>query len=164
MLNKIIILLAAMLSIAGCSSDAPPPAAERVPGATTALFLPVMADNWVGGVVQVATKNKDRCGQFGANILPDPVDDDYIVEIAGNNDIFFHVFRLDAQTVCDKYGMFYATQGNEYLIKFLIKNNQCEFALLEKSPNGGQKEINTYPAHASKVDGIKVCEKKENLY
>lgn len=164
MFNKILILFVTAMTIAACSSQTPPPAAESKPASYTSLYLPVLADQWAGGIVQLATKEKNGCGQFAANILPDPVDDDYIVEIAGNRDIFFHIARADAQTQCNRVGMFYAVKGNEYLIKFEIKNNRCEFSMLEKTPGGEQRIINTYPAHVSNVDGIKVCANKDNLY
>ncbi len=160
---KLLILLAAAAAIAGCSSKAPPPPVTRAPGATS-LYIPALAEQWTGGVVQLATKDKYGCGRFAPNVLPDPVDDDYIVEIEGNKDIFFHIARADAQTGCNIYGMFYATRGNDYLVKFEIINNQCKFALTEKSPAGIQNKINTYPAHVSNVDGIKVCENKSRLY
>jgi len=164
MYNKLLILLIAAASIAGCSSNAPPPPVVRKPGTYTALMLPVLADKWTNGVVQLVTKDKSGCGRFAANVLPNPVDDDYIVDIEGDRDIFFRIARTDGQTECTKVGMFYATKGNEYMVKFDIKNKQCEFSLTEKTPKGVQQKISTYPPYVSNVDGIKVCENKDKLY
>ena len=164
MFNMIFILLAATIAISGCSSNTAPIPVERVPGTYTAINLPALSDQWGNGVLQLAPKNKNGCGQFLANILPSPVDDDYFVEIEGNRDTFFHVSRTGAQSECNLFGMFYATKGNEYIIKFEIKNKQCEFSLLEKTPRGSQSRISTYPSYVSAVDGIKVCESKEKLY
>ncbi len=162
MFRKILVLLASV-AVAACSSNTPP-TVVRVPGSYTALNLPVLEDKWEGGIVQLATKDKKGCGQFAANILPSPIDDDYIVDIEANRDIFFHIARTAAQTECNKIGLFYATKGNEYIVKFEVKNKQCEFSLLEKTPDGAQHKISTYPAYVSNVDGIKVCENKNNLY
>jgi hypothetical protein len=163
MLSKILVVLAAAVACTGCSSNTPPPV-TRAPGSYTALNLPVLADKWAGGIVQLATKDKKGCGQFVANILPSPIEDDYLVDIEGNRDIFFHIARTAAQTECNKIGLFYATKGNEYIVKFDVQNKQCEFSLLEKTPDGVQHKISTYTAYVSNVDGARVCENKSNLY
>ena len=162
---KNLILLTTIVNIAACASNNTPTAPEeRRPGSYTAVFLPVMADKWNGGIVQLAVKDKNGCGHLENNILPNLIDDDYIVDIEGDRDIFFHISQSNAQTACTKNGMFFAIRGNTYTFKFEIKNNQCEFSLLEKSPNGVQNTINSYPSHVSKVDGVRVCENKYKLY
>lgn len=165
MLRKILVLLATAVAIAGCSSSTPPPppAVGRTPGSTT-LLLPALADKWASGTVQLATKDARGCGRFSANVLPTPIDDDYILEIDGNHDIFFHIARADAQNECSKYGIFYATKDNEYAVKVDIQDRQCKFTLTEKAPGGVANNITTYPAFVSNVDANKVCENKDKLY
>ena len=164
MLGKLLTHLTAILFIAGCASNTPPPPATRIPGTYTAVNLPVLAERWVDGVVQLASKEKNGCSKFPKNILPYPIEDDYTVDIEGNRDIFFHLSRADGEVDCNKYGMFYATKGNEYTFTFQVKNTQCVFTLTEKLPSGMQKKIPSYPAHVSSVDGVKVCENKDKLY
>lgn len=162
MFSKIYILLATVITIAGCSNPTPP--VVRPPGSYTAINLPALSEKWMGGIVQLVPKNKNGCAQFSSNILPATIEDDYTVDIEGNRDIFFHISRADTQTQCNIYGMFYSTKGNEYTVKFEIKNKQCDFAITEKKPNGTQNKLSTYPAYVSIVDGIKVCENKDKLY
>lgn len=162
MFYKILILLAATIVMAGCSSTKTP--VVRKPGSFTSITIPVFSDQWVNGNVQLATKNKNGCGAFSNNILPATSDKDFTSDIEGNQDIFFHISRSDAQIECNKIGMFYATKGNEYSLNLVTKNKQCEISLIEKTPGGTKNKIQTYPAHASMVDGIKVCENKDRLY
>ena len=60
--------------------------------------------------------------------------------------------------------MFYATKGKEYLLNVNLKEQSCKISLIEKSANGEQREMNTYPAYVSQVDGVAVCENKDKLY
>lgn len=161
MTNKFPILLLATLFIAGCSSTPEPK--KRTPG-SAALSLPALSDKWTKGIVQLATKDARGCGRFAANVLPNPVKDDYIFEIDGNKDIFFHIARSEAQGECNMYGMFYANKDSDYIVKFEIKNQKCEFLLTEKSPKGIQFKTSTYTPYVSNVDGTKVCEDKSRLY
>ena len=163
MLNKSLIILAATITLVGCSSTKAPPVVLK-PGSYTALTIPVFTDLWANGVAQFATKNKNGCGEFSGNVLPASPDQDFNLDIEGDRDIFFHISRADAQVACNKYGIFYATKGNEYILNLDTKNQQCEISLIEKTPKGTQSKINTYPAHESKVDGIKVCQNKDRLY
>lgn len=162
MFNKILFLLAATVAMAGCSSPTAPVVREA--GSFTSITIPVFSDQWVAGKVQVATKNKNGCGAFSNNILPAVYDKDFTSDIEGNRDIFFHISRTDAQIECNKVGMFYATKGNEYSLNLVTKNKQCEISLIEKTPGGTKYKMQTYPAHVSMVDGIKVCENKDRLY
>jgi hypothetical protein len=162
MSNKVFTVLLAAIVVAGCSS-APPPVVRK-PGSFTSITFPVMTDLWADGKVQLATKNKNGCGELSDNIIPATFESDLAFEIEGNRDFFFRVARTDAQGVCDKVGIFYAAKGNEYTFNLSTKNNQCEISLTEKTPNGIQKAIKSYPAHVSAVDGKKVCENKDRLY
>jgi hypothetical protein len=162
MFNKILFLLAAAVVMAGCSSTPPP--VVRKPGSYTAITFPVVSDLWVDGNVQLATKNKNGCGEFSKNILPATPDKDFTLDIEGNRDIFFHISRADAQVECNKIATFYVTKGSVYTLNLETKNRQCEISLIEKTPGGAQNKTKTYPAHASMVDGIKVCENKDRLY
>lgn len=161
MLNKILFLLAAAIVMAGCSSTAH---VERTPGTFTALTIPVVSDLWVNGVLQLSKKNKKGCGEFSKNMLPATSDQDFTVDMEANQDTFFHISRADAQVECNKYGIFYVTKGNQYILNLETKNKQCEISLIEKTPNGAQSKIKTYPVYVSTVDGIKVCENKDKLY
>lgn len=162
MIRTIFILFAAAIVMSACSGTKQ--AIVREPGTYTAVTVPVLSDLWLDGSVQLATKAKRGCGQLSKNLLPAAADQDVTLDIEGNRDIFFQASRADAQTKCKKAGMFYATRGNVYTLKLETKNNQCEVSLLEKTPRGAQNKINTYPVFVSPVDGIKVCENKENLY
>ena len=162
MFSKVLILLAAVIAMAGCSSTNTPVA--RKAGSFTSITFPVFSDLWVDGNVQLAAKNKNGCGEFSKNILPAASDKDFTLDLEGNRDIFFHISRADAQIECNKIGTFYVTKGNIYTLNLETKNKQCEISLMEKTPNGTKNKINTYPAHASRVDGIKVCENKDRLY
>jgi len=165
MRNKFLIILLAALSIAGCSSNEPPPPAAqtKTPG-STALYVQAQAEKWSSGILQLATKDAKGCGQFAASVLPNLIDDDYIVEIEGDHDIFFHIARTETANECNFFGMFYANKGSDYTVKLEIKNQQCEFSLKEKLPSGVQIKTSTYPAYVSNVDDTKVCQNKSKLY
>jgi pectin methylesterase-like acyl-CoA thioesterase len=160
MFNKILILLAATITLAGCSST---PVARK-PGSFTAITFPVSSERWENGSVQLATSKKYGCGKFSDNILPASVDKDFSVDIEGNQDTFFHVTRVDAKIACNESGFFYASKGNEYTLNVKAHGQQCIVTLTEKTPGGTQSKINTYPAFVSRADGIKVCTSKERLY
>lgn len=162
MLRQTITLLAATVLVAGCSSTGS--SVARKPGTFTAINVPVHSDLWLDSVVQVATKKHRGCGELSKNLLPATADKDFSTDIEGDQDIFFHVSRADAQVECNKYGMFYATKGNEYTLKLETNNRQCQVSLVEKSPKGTQQKINTYPAHVSQANGVKVCANKSDLY
>ena len=162
MFRNILILLAAAIAMAGCSSTKAP--VVRKLGSFTSITFPVVSDLWADGNVQLAAKNKNGCGEFSKNILPATSDKDLTLDIEGNRDIFFHISRADAQVECNKIGIFYVTKGNVYTLNLETKNKQCEISLIEKTPGGAKNKISTYPAHASMVDGIKVCENKDILY
>lgn len=164
MFNRTLYLLAAAIVLTGCSSTKTPAAVERKAGSFTSITIPVFSDQWVGGNVQLATKDKNGCGAFSNNILPATSDKDLTSDIEGNRDIFFHISRADGQLECNEVGMFYAASGNEYTLNIVTKNKQCEISLIEKTPGGIQNKIQTYPAYASIVDGIKVCTNKDRLY
>jgi hypothetical protein len=162
MFNKTLISLAAALAMAACSTPEPP--IVQRPASLTTITIPVFPAQWVDVNLRLATKAKRGCGAFAGNVLPAVYDRDFTLEIEGNRDIFFHISRTEPKFECNKVGMFYATRGNEYTLNLVTKDNQCEISLIEKTPDGASKSINTYPAHASMVDGIKVCENKDNLY
>jgi len=160
MINKF--LIAATVAVAGCSTpDAP---VVRVPGTFTSLSVPIISDQWLAGKIQLAIKNKKGCGEFSNDLLPPTSENDFTMDIEGNQDFFFHIARFDAQIECNKTGIFYAGRGNQYVLNLDLKNKQCEISLIEKKPDGNTYKIKTYPAHASVVDGIKVCENKNKLY
>jgi hypothetical protein len=161
MFNKILLLLASAIVMAGCSSTSAP---VRKPGSFTAITFPVVSDLWLDGKAQLTTRDNKGCGEFANNLLPPTPSKDVSVDIEGNRDIFFHVSRADAQIECNKVGTFYATKGNEYLLNLETKNRQCEISLIEITPKGAKNKIKTYPAFASQVNGIKVCENKDRLY
>ena len=162
MINKLLFLFAATIILAGCSSTVAPVA--RKPGTFTAITFPVFSELWVDGVVQVGIKDKKGCGVFSDNYLLTVHDTDFSVDIDGNQDIFFHLSRADAQIECNKIGTFYATKGNTYTLNLETKNRQCEISLLETKPSGIQNKIKTYPSYVSIVDTNKVCENKDKLY
>ena len=162
MINKLLILLASTFVFVGCSTTDTP--VVRQPGTFTAITFPVFSELWVDGVVQMAIKNKNGCGVFSPNYLLTVHDTDFSVDIEGNQDIFFHVSRADAQIECNKIGTFYATKGNVYTLNLETKNKQCEISLLETKPNSVATKIKTYPSHVSIVDTTKVCENKDKLY
>jgi hypothetical protein len=128
------------------------------------MNIPALSEQWISGSVQLAPKNKNGCGLFPGNILPDTIEDDYLVDIEANRDIFFKLSRITTQSECHYSGFFYASKGHEYSVKFEMKGKQCEFSLTEKTPTGILKKINTYPSYLSIVDGKKVCENKDRLY
>jgi hypothetical protein len=158
------LLYAVIITLTGCASDLPPETPERAPGTFTAINIPALTEQWISGNVQLATKNKNGCGVFPGNILPATIDDDYLVDIEANRDIFFKISRTTTQSECQYSGFFYASKGNEYSVKFEMKGKQCEFSLTEKTPSGLSKKISTYPAYLSNIDGKKVCENKDRLY
>ena len=162
--RSIFLLLATIFTITGCSSPTPPAPEERPSGSFTAINIPALSELWVSGSVQLSTKNKRGCGQFPGNILPSTIDDDYLVDIDANSDIFLNISRTDEKSTCNFLGLFYASKGNEYIVKFEVKGKQCEFTLTEKTPTGTQRKISTYPSYISVIDGQKVCDNKDKLY
>lgn len=163
MFSKLFTLLAVTLALFGCSSTPETPV-QRQPGAFTSLTFPVVSDQWENGKVQLATNDKRGCGKFSNNILPTIFEKDFTLDIVGDQDTFFHISRSERNLECNEVGLFYATRGNEYTLSLNIKNQQCEISLTEKTPDGALNKINTYPAYASRVDGIKVCRNKDLLY
>lgn len=162
MFNKILILLAAAIAMVGCSSTKTPVA--RKPGSFTAITFPVVSDRWENGNVQLATNNRNGCGEFSNNVLPATADKDFSLDIEGDRDIFFHVSTTVGNISCNEFGLFFATKGNEYTLSLKTRDQRCVVSLIEKTPRGAQNKINTYPAYASTVDGIKVCMSKDKLY
>ncbi len=160
MLNKILILIATTITMAGCSFGP----AVRPAGTFTSLTVPVNSDIWADGNVQLATKDKRGCGELSKNMITGLVDKDLDIDIEGNRDIFFHLSRADAQVECNKFGIFYATKGNQYTLNLETKNKQCEISMIEKTPSGKQSKINTYQAFVSIEDSAKVCTDKRKLY
>lgn len=155
--------MAVALALPGCSSTQETPV-QRKPGSFTSLTFPLASDQWENGKVQLATNNKKGCGKFSNNILPAIFEKDFTLDIEGGQDTFFHISRSTHNLECNEVGMFYAAQGNEYTLHLKIKNQQCIISLTEKTPGGALNKINTYPAYASRVDGIKVCINKDWLY
>jgi hypothetical protein len=164
MFSKLFTLLAVTLALLGCSSTQEAPVVQRTSGSFTSLTFPVVSDQWENGKVQLATNNKRGCGEFSNNILPAIFENDFTLDIEGGQDIFFHISRSEQNLECKEVGFFYATQGNAYTLSLNIKNQQCVISLTEKTPDGALNKINTYPAYASRVDGIKVCRNKDLLY
>ena len=162
MFNKILILAAAAIAIGGCSSTDIP--VEVTSESSITITFPVFSNQWENGNVQLATRNKNGCGEFSNNILPAAADKDVTLDMEGGRDIFFHVSREDEKFKCDELGLFYATKGSEYTLSLDIKDQQCLISLIEKTPGGAQNKIKIYNAYASKVDGTKVCISKDKLY
>jgi len=167
MFSRILLVVAVTVVMLGCTGMGS--SVERKPGTFTSVTFPVISDLWVDGTVQLATKNKNGCGNFSKNMLPHNEESDLNVDLEnvdleGSQDIFFHISRADAQVECNKFGIFYANKGNEYFLNLETKNKQCEISLTEKTPNGKQARIKTFPVHVSMVDGIKVCQSKDKLY
>jgi len=163
--NKMLILLAASILVEGCASTttvAPPVVREA--GSVTSITFPIISDQWSEGKVRLAIKNKNGCGEFGGDILPETSNSDFSGEVDGNQDIFFDITRTEAKSTCNIVGTFYATKGNEYTLNLSMKNNQCEIFLLEKTPKGVERKIKTYPSYLSAVNNKKVCEEKNKLY
>lgn len=148
--------------VACASTPVKPTSVTTVVG--TSITFPLVTDNWEEGTAQLATKDAKGCGVLSKDIFPASGDSDFSVEIEGNRDIFFHLTRSNSTNKCDFVRFFYATQGNEYLLNVDIKNQSCKISLIEKTPNGEQNEMNTYPAYVSEVDSVKVCENKDKLY
>lgn len=163
MFRKLFTLLSVTLTLLGCSSTQEAPV-QRKSGSFTSLTFPLVSDQWESGKVQLATSNKKGCGKFSNNILPDVFEKDFTLDIDGGQDIFFHISRTELNLECNEVGLFYATRGNEYTLSLNIKNQQCVLSLTEKKPGGAVNKINTYPAYASRVDGIKVCINNDQLY
>lgn len=163
MFSKTLFLLTAAFVMAGCVSNDTSDAALR-DSALASITIPVFSDQWAGGSLQLATKTTQGCGEFSANILPPTSDRDVTSNIEGDRDIFFHISRTDGELGCDEVKMFYATAGNQYTLNLAIINKQCEITLMEKAPDGTQNKIKTFESFASKVDGVKVCENRDNLY
>jgi hypothetical protein len=164
MFNKLFMLSAVAIAMAGCASTKETPVVQRNPGSFTSLTFPVFSDKWENGKVQMATNNKRGCGEFANNILPATFEKDFTLDIEGGRDLFFHISRTEHNLVCNEVGLFYATKGNEYTLSLNITNQQCVVSLLEKTPSGRQNKINTYPAYTSAVGGAKVCINKDSLY
>lgn len=162
MFKKILLLAAVIFVIAGCGSNKPR-VAPRNPLVTN-LIIPLHTEKWELGLLQLATKNKNGCGEFAQNLLPDATDEDFTMGIEAGRDTFFHIARSDAKNKCDYFGIFYAGKGNDYILNIETKSQACVVTLIEKKLNGSQSNINTYPVHASKVDGVRVCENKDKLY
>jgi len=155
--------IAVSAALAGCAAT--PVAPKPVPTiAATSITFPLVTDNWEEGTAQLATKDKRGCGVFSQDIFPTSGDSDFTVAIEGNKDIFFHLTRSNSTNKCDFVRMFYATQGNKYLLNIDMQNQTCKISLKEETPDGNQNEMNTYPAYVSQVDGVSVCEIKDKLY
>ena len=161
--HKIHVLALITLLISGCSAPLPP-AVVREPGTFTTITFPSISEQWEAGKVRLATKNKNNCGIFAGDILPETTNSDFSGDVDGNQDIFFDMTRIDAKRTCNRIGTFYATKGNEYTLNLVTSNNQCEVSLLEKTPKGIERKIKTYPSYVSAANSNKVCENKDKLY
>ncbi len=164
MFNNLIVLIAVAVTMVACSDTQIKQAAVARPASATSITFQLLSDNWVEGTAKLAVKDKRGCGTFANDIFPPAADQDFTVAIEGNNDIFFHLTRANSVAQCDFVRMFYATKGKEYLLNVYMKEQNCKISLIEKSANGEQHEMNTYPAYVSRVDGVAVCENKDKLY
>jgi hypothetical protein len=162
MIRNILIFFSAAIILAGCASSKDK--ADRVDYSTAAkLTIPVFSSQWENGYMQIATKDKKGCGEFGKNVLPDVYDKDFSLPVEQGKDIFVHVTRAYGINSCDSVEMFYATRGNEYIFNIENVNQKCVVSLFEIAPGVAKRKINTYPAHVSKIDGVKVCQSKSQL-
>lgn len=162
MIKKILMFLSVVLALVGCASSNDK--AGRVDySAAGKLTIPVFTSQWENGYMQIATKDKKGCGVFGKNVLPDVYDKDFSMAVEQNKDIFVHVTRAYGINSCDSAEMFYATKGYEYILNIENVNQNCVVSLYEIAPGAAKRKINTYPAHVSKVDGVKVCQSKDRL-
>ena len=161
MFKSLLIFAVVSLSIIGCANTGS--SALRIK-AETSITFPLATERWEEGTAHVATKDIKGCGRFSQDILPSSGDQDFNFGIEGNKDIFFRLTRSDSLNKCDFSGMFYAVKGHEYILNIDISNKTCNISLHEITPKGTQIKINTYPVHVSNVDGVRVCENKDNLY
>ena len=162
MFKKILILLIAAIALGGCASSNDK--ADRVDySAAAKLTIPVFTSQWENGYMQIATKDKKGCGVFGKNVLPDVYNKDFSMAVEQNKDVFVHVTRAYGINSCDSVEMFYASKGYEYILNIENVNQNCVVSLYEIAPGTAKRKINTYPAHVSKVDGVKVCQSKDRL-
>lgn len=159
MLKNMFILIAIFFSISGCTKTVVAPTFNP----NTKLIIPVSSDKWELGTLQLAVRNKNGCGEFSKNMLPNVFDKDLVFALEEGKDMFFHIARSDARNQCSYYGIFYAVKGNEYLLNIKAVDQTCDVSLIETSKNGVKNKIKTYPTHASPIDGIKVCENKDRL-
>ena len=164
MISKKFFFVAVSFVMAGCANTYIEPIPPVVIKAATSITFPLVTDNWEEGTVQLAIKDKKGCGEFSQDILPPSGNQDFNFGIEGNNDVFFHLTRSDSLNKCEYVGMFYATLGKEYILNIDMKDQTCHISLIELTLNGQQRKMNTYPAHTSQIDGVKVCENKKNLY
>ena len=166
MLKYIHLLLVIAIAMSGCAGNhiEPVKVSDKTTSATANLTFPLISDNWEAGTARLAEKTTKNCGVFSADIFPASGDQDFSGTIEGNTDVFFHLTRSDSHRKCDVVGMFYVSNGHEYILNVDIKDPNCKVSLLETRPNGTQRKINTYPAHISTVDNIRVCENKDKLY
>ena len=162
MIKNKLICLATVTALAGCASTSDQ-AAHVDYSAVAKLTIPVFTSQWENGNVQIATKNKRGCGEFGNNILPNAYDKDFTLPIESGKDIFIHITRSYGINSCDSVEMFYATKGNEYIFNIENVNQNCVVTLYEIAPGIAKRKINTYPVHVSKTDGVKVCQSKGSL-
>lgn len=157
------IFFVVVASVAGCGNAAVKAPTGPAPGSVAMITLPVSSAKWQSGIVQLAISSKHGCGEFSKNVLPDTYDKDVTLPIEGDRDIFFHILRSEVQNDCNIFGMFYGSKGKEYILNVEKNGDLCEISLIEKSPVGKGRQINTYPSHASKINGVKVCTSKEKL-
>ena len=162
MFKKLLIFVIAASALGGCASSNDK--AGRVDySAAAKLTIPVFTSQWENGYMQIATKDKKGCGEFGKNVLPDIYDKDFSMPVEQGKDIFVHVTRAYGINSCDSVEMFYATRGYEYIFNIENVNQNCVVSLYEIAPGLAKRKISSYPAHVSKVDGVKVCQSKDRL-
>ena len=162
MFKKLLIFVIAASALGGCASSNDK--AGRVDySAAAKLTIPVFTSQWENGYMQIATKDKKGCGEFGKNVLPDIYDKDFSMPVEQGKDIFVHVTRAYGINSCDSVEMFYATRGYEYIFNIENANQNCVVSLYEIAPGLAKRKITSYPAHVSKVDGLKVCQSKDRL-
>ena len=162
MFKNSLVVLIIVLFMAGCASKKPH-IEPRNPLATI-LTIPVQSDKWDHGMLRLSKKNSRGCGDFEKNVLPNSFDKDFSMGLDGGEDVIFHIVRSDTEKSCENIGIFYAGKGNDYILNLESKEDACIVSLIEKKQNGMQRKINTYPAHISRVDGVKVCANKDRLY
>lgn len=161
MFKNILIFLATSLAMIGCANKGP--AIQAKQEATAELIFPISTAQWESGKIQLATKNAKGCGEFSQNILADSYASDLAITIEADKDNFYHISRTYNQMECSDTGLFYAIKGHEYTLNIELIEQNCVVSLFEKPPFTAKQKIKTFPAHASKIDGVKVCENRDKL-
>jgi hypothetical protein len=150
----------------GCASNKYVPPSD---GPLVTLTVPVIKRDWklIGGFsfggVNIAVKNGDGCGMYANPVGRDQEDNEVVVSIPADKDIFVSVIRNHGNASCHISSLFSPEVGSEYRLYFEEVGNYCVVSLLEKKAGGATEKVRLKKSYTSSWDGVKVCDAKDKL-